>query len=93
MNRSWQTKRCFKRHAKSSLFGVAFDQLGSSGKAFLGFITSNLPPSKEGRQGDCAHTNKLDVHKEKAVSFRRQHFIQPSLALARPASGSCMISA
>ena len=29
-----QSKTCFKRHVKSSLFGVAFDQLGSNGEAF-----------------------------------------------------------
>jgi len=29
-----QTEGCFKRHAKSSLFGVAFDQPASNSEAF-----------------------------------------------------------
>ena len=32
--RSRQTEGCFKQHAKSLLFGVAFDQFGSSSKDF-----------------------------------------------------------
>ena len=46
MFRCWQTKIYFKRHAKSSLFGVAFDQLGGKTK-FFSNRESNFPPSKE----------------------------------------------
>jgi hypothetical protein len=33
-HRTRQTEGCFRRHAKSSLFGVAFDQPGSNSEAF-----------------------------------------------------------
>jgi len=52
-------------------------------KLFI-FRTSNLPPSKEGGEGDCVRANKLDVYEQKAVSFRRQPFNPPSLVPARP---------
>jgi len=48
------------------------------------FSSSNLPPSKEGGEGDCGRANKLDAYEQKAVSFRRQPFIPPSLVPARP---------
>jgi len=47
------------------------------------FRTSNLPPSKEGGQGDCGRANKMDVYEQKVVSLRLQPFIQPSLVPAR----------
>jgi len=46
------------------------------------FRTSNLPPSKEGGQGDCGRANKMDAYEQKAVSFRRQPFIKTSLVPA-----------
>jgi hypothetical protein len=48
------------------------------------FSSSNLPPSKEGGQGDCGRANKMDAYEQKSVSFRRQPFIQTSLVPARP---------
>ena len=48
------------------------------------FRTSNLPLSKEGGQGDCGRVNEMDGYEHKAVSLRRQRFIQPSLVPARP---------
>ena len=48
------------------------------------FSSSNLPPSKEGGEGDCGRANKLDAYEQKAVSFRRQPFIKPSLVPACP---------
>jgi len=48
------------------------------------FRTNNLPPSKEGGQGDCGRANQMDAYDHKAVSLRRQRFIQPSLVPARP---------
>ncbi len=38
------------------------------------FRTSNLPPSKEGGQGDCDGANQVEVYEQKAVSLRRQPF-------------------
>jgi len=49
------------------------------------FSSSNLPPSKEGGEGDCGRANKFDAYEQKAVSFRRQPFNPPSLVPARPA--------
>jgi len=45
---------------------------------------SNLPPSKEGGEGDCGRANQMDAYEQKAVSLRRQPFIQPCLVPARP---------
>ncbi|MCK4294356.1 MAG: hypothetical protein KAY65_14250 [Planctomycetes bacterium] len=47
----------------------------------LGFKTSNLPPSKEGGQGDCGHSNQMDAQKPKAVSSRPRPFIHALLLL------------
>jgi len=52
-------------------------------KLFI-FSSSNLPPSKEGGQGDCGRANKLDAYEQKAVSFRRQPFNPSSLVPASP---------
>jgi hypothetical protein len=46
--------------------------------------TSNLPPSKEGGEGDCGRTNKLDAYQQKLVSSRRQPLSEPCLVPARP---------
>jgi len=45
---------------------------------------SNLPPSKEGGQGDCGHVNREDVQQPKAVLLRRQPFVFPCLVPATP---------
>ena len=38
---------------------------------------SNLPPSKEGGQGDCDRANREDVQQRKVPSVRRQPLIYP----------------
>jgi len=40
----------------------------------LVFRTSNLPPSKEGGQGDCGRVNQMTAWQQKALSLRRQPF-------------------
>jgi len=45
---------------------------------------SNLPPSKEGGQGDCGFANIEDVQQHKAVSLRRQPFVFPCVVPAMP---------
>jgi len=47
----------------------------------------NLPPSKEGGEGDCGHANREDVQQRKAVSLRRQPFVFPCLVPATPGWG------
>ncbi len=66
------------------LFGDRFDQPGTGSEALWANRTSNLPPSKEGGEGDCGRTNKMAPSEQKAPSVRRQPFIQPSLVPARP---------
>jgi len=65
-------------------FGDRFDQPGTCSEAFCGPRTSNLPPSKEGREGDCGRTNKTAPSEQKAPAMMRQPFIKPSLVPARP---------
>jgi len=38
---------------------------------------SNLPPSKEGGQGDCGHANREDVQQRQVVSLSRQLLSSP----------------
>jgi len=45
---------------------------------------SNLPPSKEGGQGDCGLANREDVQQQKVVSLRRQPFVFPCVVPAMP---------
>jgi hypothetical protein len=64
------------------LFGDSFDRPGST--EVFSFRTSNLPASKAGGQGDCGRANNMDAYGKKAISLRRQPFIQPFLAPATP---------
>jgi len=50
---------------------------------FFAFGTSNLPPSKEGGQGDCGRANQTDACEERMVSLGRQPFIRPCLIPVR----------
>jgi len=71
-NRRYLASRLISPAAKAKLFS---------------FRTSNLPPSKEGGQGDCppqADANKTVPYEQKVPSVRHQPFIQPSLVPARP---------
>jgi len=65
------------------LFGDSFDRPGSSSEAIC-FQNKQSPSLEEGGQGDCGRANKMDAYEQKAVSLRRQPFIQPSLVPARP---------
>ena len=67
----------------SVLFGVAFDRPGSRGKA-LCFQNKQSPSLEEGGEGDCGRANKMNAYEQKAVSLRRQPFIQTSLVPATP---------
>jgi len=52
----------------------------------LSFRASNLPPWKEGGQGDCppqADANPMEVYEQKVVSLKRQPFVQPCLSDAQ----------
>jgi len=47
-------------------------------KLFI-FRTNNLPPSKEGGEGDCGRANQMDAYEQKAVSLRRQPYLKSIL--------------
>jgi len=64
------------------VFGGSFDRPAAA--KLLGFRTSNLPPSKEGGEGDCGRANKTVPYEQKVPSVRHQPFIQPSLVPATP---------
>jgi hypothetical protein len=48
------------------------------------FRTSNLPPSKEGGQGDCDGANQMAAYEQKPVSLKRQPLIQTCFVPATP---------
>jgi hypothetical protein len=77
-----------KRHAKSSVFGVAFDDLSSDGASPC-FETSNLPPSKEVGEGDCGCANPTGPCQQKEVSPGRQPPIGTFLAAATTEIEGC----
>jgi len=58
--------------------------IGPVAAKLFGLGTSNLPPSKEGGQGDCARANKTVPYEQKAPSVRHQPFIPRSLVPAGP---------
>jgi len=65
------------------LFGVAFDRPGSRGEAFCLQNKQSLSLER-GWQGDCGRAKRMDAYDQKAVSLRRQPFIQRFLVPARP---------
>jgi len=65
------------------LFGDSFDRPASSSEASC-FQNKQSPSLEEGGQGDCGRANKMDAYQQKALSLRRQPFIQRSLVPARP---------
>ena len=78
-----QTKICLKRHAKSLLFGVAFDQPHSDSESSL--FQNKQSASLEGKwEADCGRPNPMDAYEQKVVALRHQPLIQPSLVPVRP---------
>jgi hypothetical protein len=55
-------------------FGGIFDAL-RGGAALLSFRTSNLPPSKEGGEGDCGYSDEKVLCVQAALSRWRQPFV------------------
>jgi len=54
------------------VFYLAWRLIGPVATAKLfSFRTSNLPPSKEGGQGDCGRANPMDAYEQKAVSLMK----------------------
>jgi hypothetical protein len=49
------------------------------------FPAGNLPPSKEGREGDCGCANPMDAYEQTEVSSKRQPLIE--LFLVPPSLG------
>ena len=74
-----QSSRCKKR--------LLSQTQGAILRTLQSYRTSNLPPSKEGGEGDCGRADKMDAYEQKAVLLRRQPFIQPALAAATPGYG------
>ena len=51
---------------------LAWRLISASATAKLfSFGTSNLPPSKEGGQGDCDGANQMELHEQNVVALRR----------------------
>jgi hypothetical protein len=66
------------------LFGDRFDQTGTSSEASWSNRTSNLPPSKEGGEGDCGRSGSDGCLQTKVAFGNSSAFYLPSVVPVRP---------